>query len=164
VIYRYCLGLLKAVPMLRQQIEGVTQESITVRNNIVLEIHTASFRSTRGYSIVAALLDELAFWPTDDSSASPDSEVLAAIKPGMATIPASMLLCASSPYAKRGTLYDAYRKHFAQDGDPILVWQAPTRAMNETVPQSFIDQHLLEDEPRARRIFRRFSARHRGLG
>jgi hypothetical protein len=63
VIMRYYLGLLKAVPMLKRQIEGVTQESITLKNRVVIEIHTASFRTTR-YTIVAALLDELAFWPT----------------------------------------------------------------------------------------------------
>jgi hypothetical protein len=61
VIMRFCLGLLKAVPMLRRQIEGVTQESISLHNNIIIEVHTASFRSTRGYTIVAALLDEMAF-------------------------------------------------------------------------------------------------------
>ena len=150
VIYRYCLGLLKAVPMLRQQIKGVTQESISLKNNIVIEIHTASFRSTRGYTICCALLDELAFWPTDETASEPDSEVLSAVKPGMATIPEAVLLCASSPYGRKGTLWDAYRKHYAQDGGPVLVWQASTRAMNATVPQSFIDQHMEEDEPRAR--------------
>jgi hypothetical protein len=44
----------------------------------------------------------------------------------MATIPGAMLLCASSPYARRGALWDAHRRHFGKDGDPILVWQADT--------------------------------------
>jgi hypothetical protein len=39
------------------------------------------------YTIVAALLDEIAFWPTDPDSADPDAEVVSAIKPSMATIP-----------------------------------------------------------------------------
>jgi hypothetical protein len=95
------------------------------------------------------LLDEIAFWPTDENAAAPDAEVLNAIKPGMATIPA-MLLCASSPYARRGALWDAYRKHFGKDGDPVLVWQATTRDMNPSVPQSYIDNHMAEDEPRAK--------------
>ena len=58
VIMRYCLGLLRAVPMLKQLIEGQTAESITLRNRVVIEVHTASFRSTRGYSLIAALCDE----------------------------------------------------------------------------------------------------------
>src|SRR5262249_22017120 len=58
-------------------------------------------------------------------------------------------LCASSPHARRGALWEAHRKHFGQDGDPVLVWQAPTRAMNATVPQSFIDAHVQDDPARA---------------
>ena len=107
-------------------------------------MHTASFRSTRGYTIVAALLDELAFWRGEESS-DPDTEILAAIKPGMATIPGAMLLCASSPYARRGALWETYRKHFGKDGDPVLIWQAPTRTMNSTVPQSVIDAAMEAD-------------------
>jgi phage terminase large subunit-like protein len=120
VIMRYCLGLLEAVPMLKQQIEGVTRESIALKNRIVVEIHTASFRTTRGYGIVAALLDELAYWPSDESAASPDVEVINAIRPGMATIPEAMLLGASSPHSRRGSLWDAHRKHFGRDA--IRFW------------------------------------------
>lgn len=87
VIMRYCLGMFQAVPMLKRQIESVTRESITLKNRICVEIHTASFKTTRGYTICAALLDEIAFFETDEDSASPDVEVVNAIKPGMATIP-----------------------------------------------------------------------------
>src|SRR5436309_10261771 len=57
----------------------------------------------------------------------------------MATIPNAMLLCASSPYARRGALWDAHRRHFGKDGDPVLVWRAPTRTMNPSVSQQVID-------------------------
>jgi hypothetical protein len=138
VIMRYVKGLLTSVPMLARLVQGETRESINLSNRVTIEVHSASFRSTRGYSIVAALCDEVAFWPTDDA-AEPDYEIINALRPGMATIPGSMLLCASSPYARKGSLWDAHRLHYGQDGDPILVWQAPTRAMNPTVPQRVID-------------------------
>ena len=44
------------------------QPSIALRNRVAIEVHTASFRSTRGYTIIAALLDEISVWPTDDTS------------------------------------------------------------------------------------------------
>jgi len=103
----------------------------------------ASYRSLRGYTVISALLDELAWWPTDDS-ANPDHEIIAAIKPAMSTIPNAMLLCASSPYAQRGALFDAFKRHYGQDG-PVLVWKAPTRTMNPTVPQSVIDAAMEAD-------------------
>jgi len=148
-IKRFISGLLRETPMLARVLEEETAESIRLRNRVVIEIHTASYRSTRGYTIVAALLDELAIWDTDETSAEPDVEVINAIRPGMATVPGSMLLCASSPHARRGALWEAYRKHFGQDGDPVLVWQAATRAMNPSVPQSYIDAHMAEDPARA---------------
>ena len=67
------------------------------------------------------------------------------MRPAMATIPNAMLLCASSPYAKRGALHDAHKRHYGKDGDPILVWKAATRTMNPTVPQSVIDQAMERD-------------------
>src|SRR5262249_9637441 len=131
-IMRYILGLLRSVPMLARTIESERAESIDLANKVTIEIHTASFKTTRGYTIVAALCDEIAFWPTDDA-AEPDYAVLDALRPGMATIPGAMLLCASSPYARRGALWDAHRRHFGKDGDPILVWQRPARAPHTTV-------------------------------
>jgi hypothetical protein len=148
-IMRFALGLLQSVPMLKQQIEGVTQQSITLKNSIAIEIHTASFKSTRGYTLVAALLDELAFWEVDENAAEPDIEVLNAIKPGMATVPGAMLLCASSPHARKGALWDAFRRHYGKDSDEVLVWQADTRSMNPSVRQSYIDQHIAADPARA---------------
>ena len=144
VIFRYIRALLTRVPMLAKLIERETQDGFDLSDSITIEVQTASYRSARGYTIAAALCDELAFWPTDDA-AEPDYAILEAIKPGMATIPQPMLLCASSPYARRGALFDAHRKHFGKDNDPILVWQADTRTMNPTVPQSVVDEAMEHD-------------------
>jgi hypothetical protein len=95
------------------------------------------------------LLDEIAYWPTDEMSSAPDIEVVNAVRPTMSTTPGAMLLCASSPHSRRGALWTAYDKHYGKDGDPILVWQAETRSMNASVPQSYIDQHVAEDPTRA---------------
>jgi hypothetical protein len=149
VIMRYCLGLLQAAPMLRALIQSTTRESITLSNRVVLEIHTASFRSTRGYSCGACLLDELAFFPSDETAAEPADEVINALRPSLATLPGSMLLCASSPHARRGPLWDVHSRHYGRDGDPILVWQAPTLSMNPCVPQRIIDTAIEEDPARA---------------
>ena len=143
-ILRYIRGLLTKVPMLSRLIERETAEGFDLNNSVTIEIGTASFKSTRGYTIVAALCDELAFWASENS-AEPDFEILAALRPGMSTIPGAMLLCASSPYARRGALWDAHRRHFGKDGDPVLVWQAPTITMNPSVPKRIIDEAYERD-------------------
>jgi len=148
VIYRYVRALLLNVPALAAFVDREDQEAIELNNGIAIEIMTATFRSVRGYTVIAALLDEAAFWRSDDS-ANPDTEVLAALRPAMATIPNATLLVASSPYAKRGILYDAYRRHYGRDDSQVLVWQAATREMNPTVPQAVIDEATERDPANA---------------
>jgi len=144
-ILRYVRGLLTRIPMLARMIERETAESFDLNNSVTIEVATASFKTTRGYTIVAALCDELAFWPTSEESAEPDAEILAALRPGMATIPSAMLLCASSPYARRGALWDAHRRWFGKEDAPALVWQIDTRTMNPSVPQRVIDEATERD-------------------
>jgi hypothetical protein len=61
-----------------------------------------------------------------------------------------MLLCASSPYAKRGVLYDAFKRYHGRNDAPILTWQASTIEMNPTIPQRIIDDATEVDPERAR--------------
>jgi hypothetical protein len=56
-----------------------------------------------------------------------------------------MLLCASSPYAQNGALYDAWRRYHSQDDASVLVWHAPTRTMNPTFPQATVDAAMERD-------------------
>jgi hypothetical protein len=144
VIHRYCRALLQKVPAIAQLVARDGDDEIELSNGISIEIQTASFRSVRGFTVIAALLDEIAFWRNEDS-ANPDQEILDAIRPAMATVPGAMLLCASSPYARRGVLWDAYRRHYAKDDAPALVWKAPTRTMNPTVPERIIDEATERD-------------------
>jgi hypothetical protein len=58
VIFRFVIGLLKAVPLIEPLIERNDTEQIVLRNRVVIEITTASFRSTRGYSFAAVLCEE----------------------------------------------------------------------------------------------------------
>jgi len=145
VIYRYARAMLTRVPALKPLVASDSGDIIELTNGISVEITTCSFRAVRGYTVVAALLDEIAFWRNDETSANPDSEVLAALRPAMATIPNALLLAASSPYAKRGQLYRNHREHYGKDGDPILVWQAPTKRMNPSLPLSVIEEAYERD-------------------
>jgi hypothetical protein len=143
VIHRYARALLTRVPAIAGLVERDGDEEIDLNNGITIEIQTASFRSVRGYTLIAALCDEIAFWRSDES-ANPDTEILAALRPAMSTIPGAMLLCASSPYAKRGALWETYRRHYGKPG-PVLVWQADTRTMNPTVSERVIAEAYERD-------------------
>jgi hypothetical protein len=146
-IFRFTQGLLTAVPMLRAMIEDETADSITLTNRVVIEIQTASFRVTRGYSFAAVLADETAFWRSDDS-ANPDVEIFTALRPGLTTIPGAILLNASSPYRKRGVLWQAFSRHYGQDASRVLVWRAPSLEMNPSLDPAIVAE-AYEDDPDA---------------
>ena len=136
-IFRYLRALLTDVPILRPLVERETADSFDLINRVTIEVGVASYKSTRGYTYAAVLCDEIAFWASD-GAAEPDFAVLDAIRPGMSTIPTSMLLCASSPYARRGALYEAHKRWWGRDDAP-LVWCADTATMNPTVSRSIIE-------------------------
>jgi hypothetical protein len=143
VIMRYVTALLNAVPMLAAMIERQDSESIELNNRIAIEITTASYRTIRGYTVVAALCDEIAFWRSEDS-ANPAEEIMGALRPAMSTIPGALLIGLGTPYRRSGPLYESYKRHYGQDS-PVLVVQAPTTTMNPSVPQSVIDRAMEAD-------------------
>jgi hypothetical protein len=143
-IFRYIAALLNDNPMLAPLVLRETSESFELNNRVIIEVGTASFRASRGYTYAAILADELAFWRSDEST-NPDVEILRALRPGLLTIPGSKLLCASSPYARRGALWDAFNRYHGRDDAPVLVWRTPTVAMNPTVSESDIAAEYEKD-------------------
>ena len=153
-VMRYMTGLINAVPMLRQMLASEpTKEAIELTNRVTIEVLTASVAAVRNYTMVSAVCDEIAFWPTDEDGANPDVEILNALRPCMGTIPDSILIALSSPYARRGTLWEAHHEHFGHDDDETLVWQADTATMHPHAPDSrlgrLIAKAYRDDEARA---------------
>ena len=60
----------------------------------------------------------------------------------MAIVPGALLLCISSPYARRAELWGAYKDHYGNDGHSVLVWKADTASMNPHLdPQIIADAY-----------------------
>lgn len=140
--FRYISGLLNSNPMMKALVLSEDKESITLNNRVVIEVTAASFRSSRGYSFGCVINDELAFWRSENS-ANPDFEILNAMRPGLATLGGKMI-CLSSPYAKTGALYDAFRRYYGKPGD-VLVAKAPTLTMNPSLPAKVVERALERD-------------------
>jgi hypothetical protein len=144
VLLDYAEGTLESTPIMRQLLASRTAEALTLTTGISLEVRSASFRRIRGVTCVAVLADECAFWLSDES-ANPDVEILNAARPALATTQGP-LIAISSPYARRGALWETYRQHFGSQGDPmILVAQGTTRDFNPDLPQSIIDRAMERD-------------------
>jgi hypothetical protein len=130
VVLGYIRAFLAETPMLSGLVTRETRESIELSSRrVAIEVHTASFRSVRGYTLAVAINDELAFWSVEDS-AQPDKEILAAQRPALTTIPGSIMVNMSSPYARRGTLFAACEALYGKDVPEALFWKAPSRSLD----------------------------------
>lgn len=145
----YAAAALEGSPILAQLVVNRTADALELTNGINIEVRAASFRRLRGPTYVAVIADEGAFWYSDEFSANADTEILNAVRPGLATT-GGPLIIASSPYAKRGVLWETYRKHYGKDGDPlILVAQGTSRDFNPSLSQSVVDRALERDRAAA---------------
>lgn len=125
----------------------VLKDAVEFRTGAVVKVATASWRSTRGYTMLDAILEECAFYAVE-GSANPDEEILGAIRPALLTVPGARLYGISSPYARRGILWKAYEKHWGRDDSDVLVFSADTLSLNPTVNAAEIAR-AFEDDPQA---------------
>lgn len=145
VILRYVKGFINGVPMLARMIQRETRETLELSNRVVVEVHTASFRTVRGYACGLCANDEQNFWPADETSAEPASEILAAERPALLTIPGSLLLSLSSAHARRGPMYESFQANFGKDDASVLFWKATSLAMNPALDGKVIEEAYARD-------------------
>lgn len=146
----YISAILSDVPILARLVEATTADTISLRDRIDVEVRAASFRGLRGVTAIAAIADEIAFWRSAETSQNPDSEILAALRPALATT-RGPLIAISSPYARRGELFATHRAHFGAEGDPrIVVARATSRQMNPSLPEALVERALARDPAAAR--------------
>ena len=145
----YIRGLLHEIPLLARMIVKEMAESIELSTGVILEVGSSNYRAQRGATYAAILCDELAFWFTDADSANPDTEVLRSLRPCMLTIPTRLLLCASSPYAKRGELWETYQRSFGKSDPRVLFWRGSTLEMNPSIDPAEIEAEYAKDPENA---------------
>ena len=143
VIFNYVKEILN-IPIFKNKVLNEVKEEIELRNNIVIAVHTCSYRSLRGFSILAVVCDELAFWRSE-YSANPDKEILTALRPSLGNVEGSLLLGISTGYSRQGVLYETFRDKYGTEDPETLVWKASTLDMNPTYSKAVIDKALKED-------------------
>ena len=63
-VLRYLKGLCQ-LPAFAPFVAKTLKESVQFHTGAVVEIHTASYRTTRGYTVIGLVCDEIAFWTSD---------------------------------------------------------------------------------------------------
>ena len=144
IVFNYTRAYFEQIPTLAKMATRITDDSIELSNNVVIEVHTNSYRSVRGRSLLCAIFDEVAFWRSEDS-ASPDFEVAGAIDPGLARIPGSTLILISSAHKRSGLLYQKWKDNYGRNNDDILVVRGTTLQFNPLFDAKIIARQLAAD-------------------
>jgi hypothetical protein len=146
----YVDGIFNGVPALKEMVVGETAEALALSNGVDVVCRPANYRTARSMSAVAVVGDELAFWPSDETSRNPDKLILDAVRPALATT-GGPLIVISSPYAQKGELWGAYKRDFGANGDPlILVAKAASRTLNPTLSARVVERARERDALAAR--------------
>jgi hypothetical protein len=109
IVLDYVAANFEQSPILSQLVESRTARTLRLTNGITIEVRASDFRNLRGPTFVACICEESAF-AMNENSANPDSEILNAVRPGLATTNGPLIMI-SSPYARKGELWNAYDKH-----------------------------------------------------
>jgi hypothetical protein len=142
--FQYLDGIFSGVPALKKLVAGQTSDMISLKTRVDIECRPASFRTIRGGTACAIICDEIAFWRSDNS-ANPDTEILNAMRPSLATT-GGLLAAITSPYAKSGEVYATFKRDYGQNGHAlVLVAKASSRAMNPSLKQSVVDRAYERD-------------------
>ncbi len=149
IVLSYIKAFFDAIPDLKAMVVRETRFGLELSNRVSIEVTTNNFRQSRGRTVLLAILDDVAFYRSDDS-ASPDQEVYRAITPSLATLPNSMLIAISSPYRKAGLLFDKWKACFGKDDEEVLVVQASSLQLNPSLDPGVVTRAYAADPAAAR--------------
>jgi hypothetical protein len=136
-------------PLLAREVVSESGGAFELRNGLQVDVLAGDWRSIRGFTLVAAIVDEVAFFGLEEECrVRSDTELIRAIRPALATT-GGKLLGITTPYARKGYCWQTYKRHFGVDKAPVLVWNCPSRMMNPTLPQSVVDAAMAEDRQAA---------------
>jgi len=146
IAFQYVTEFVAGDRELRKLVTRQTRDSVEFAHGVRLQTITSNYRALRGYSVAAALCDEIAYWWSDLTDSNPDVEVIRSLRPALAKVPGSRLLAASTPFTEEGVLYDVHQRHYANDASAtILVVKAPTTVLNPAFDAAAIAVARQED-------------------
>jgi len=143
-VLAYVVGAFEQSTALKPLVENTVERTLSLKSKIDIVVRALSFRNLRGATNIGVIADECAYWRSDES-ANPDAEIIGALKPSLATTKGP-LIGISSPYAKRGILYQAFVRDYGPEGRPSrLVAKASTTTLNPAIDQDFLTDAYSDD-------------------
>jgi hypothetical protein len=143
VAWRYTTAIVEHVPLLSSQVLSRTADTLSLKGGIDIEVAAASWRTVRGGTAIAVILDEVAFLRSD--GANTDLDLITALRPSLATT-GGLMAMTSSPADMTGIVYATHKRHYGPAGERhTMVVQASSRELNPTLSQRVVDRAYEDD-------------------
>jgi uncharacterized protein YlaN (UPF0358 family) len=136
--------------------QNVTALSLSLKNGSLITVGAPTMK-LRGQAVPIFCGDEVAFWSKDKDAANPDSEVIRAVTPAMASFPHRKLVLTSTPMTEEGALWEAAQigsyGRFLTDSAKreaharTLVFQGPSAPLAPAIvlPREVLEEKRLKD-------------------
>lgn len=113
-----------------------------VGRRVGFRVYTASIAGVSGFTGIFVICDEVSKWKDSETGVNPATEVLASVRPTMATQREARIVLSSSPMGMLDAHYDAF-----EEGETALqiTAYAPTWVANPSVTEA--DCEVLEPDP-----------------
>lgn len=132
IAFSYVREYVRRSPVLAALITDERVGEIDLTTGISIYAFPCSGAALRGWSIPAAVLDELAFFRVEGGADS-DAEIQMSLRRGMVSFARTRLIEISTPYLRSGVLFDDFTRAWGQDDPDLLVWRASSLLMNPTL-------------------------------
>jgi hypothetical protein len=149
--FRYVCAYINCSAVLRKKVRKITRDEIELKNGVVIACWPCSSVTVRGLSVITAVLDEVAYWPNDDTSANSLESVLSALRPATITFPLSKIIKLTTPAAKLGLIWEEYQRRDQLD---FPVVQLSSVEMNPQLDPSALEIERQRDEQTFRSEYR----------
>ena len=147
IAFSYIRDYLTNSPMLKAEVVDLLTTEVTLANGLSINCFPSTLRSLRGWSIPAAVMDEVGYFRVE-GNANSDSEIQASVRRGMVAFSQTRLVKISTPYMRSGVLYEDFARAFGQDDPDLLVWRASTTLMNPTILPERLERERRLDSSR----------------
>lgn len=99
---------LEESPRLSKEIKEAIATEIRMKDGLVVEPVPVGKAVGRGHAIPVVIMDEAAFWYTDEKAANPDFEVLRAVSYSQLQFPNPKIFIPSTPWVEQGILWQGF--------------------------------------------------------
>lgn len=146
VLLRYARAPFETLDIFRAEVTNRTADLLELQRGTTLAAYPCKPAALRGIKASIVVLDEPAHFVSTDGR--PTDLEMWRVARGRVAMTGGKIVAISSPYFQSGLLFELYKKHYGNDGSPVLIWQASSKDMNPLLSEDYL-QRMREDDPEA---------------